>query len=77
MTILLMGGGAGFGSIADIAERLLRAGGDLKIIAIAGRDKSALTALTDLAASYPGRLAPLAQTDKIERLMACSDMVIT
>lgn len=77
MTILLMGGGAGFGTVTDIAGRLLRAGGDVQIIALAGRDKSVLAALTDLASRYPGRLAPLAHTDKIERLMACSDLVVT
>lgn len=77
MTVLLMGGGAGFGTVTDIAECLLRTHGDLQIIALAGRDKSTLTALNDLAASYPGRLSPQAFTDKIERLMACSDLVVT
>lgn len=77
MTLLLMGGGAGFGTVTDIAERLLRVDDDLQIIALAGRDKSALTALNDLATRYPGRLSPLAHTEKIERLMACSDLVVT
>ena len=77
MTILLMGGGAGFGTVTDIAERLLRVDGDLQIIALAGRDNSTLADLNDLAASYPGRLSSLPHTDKIERLMACSDLVVT
>ncbi|NML59862.1 galactosyldiacylglycerol synthase [Massilia sp. RP-1-19] len=77
MTILLMGGGAGFGTVTDIAERLLRTDDDLHVITLAGRDKSTLAALNDLAARYPGRLSPLAHTDNIERLMACSDLVIT
>jgi processive 1,2-diacylglycerol beta-glucosyltransferase len=77
MTILLMGGGAGFGTVAAIAERLLRTDRELQIIALAGRDKATLAALTGLAARYPGRLSPQAHTDKIERLMACSDLVVT
>lgn len=77
MTVLLMGGGAGFGTVTCIAERLLGAHADLQIIALAGRDQAALAALRKLAARYPGRLSPQPHTDKIERLMACADIVVT
>lgn len=77
MTILLMGGGAGFGTVTGIAARLLEAHADLQIIALAGRDKATLAALIDLAESYPGRLSHHAFTESIERLMACADLVIT
>lgn len=77
MTVLLMGGGPGFGTVACIAERLLGAHPDLQLIALAGRDKATLAALRKLAARYPGRLSPQPHTDKIERLMACADIVVT
>lgn len=76
-TLLLMGGGAGFGSVTDIAARLLRADANLQIIALAGRDSSTLAALNQLAASYPGRLSPQGYTGTIERLMACADIIVT
>lgn len=76
-TMLLMGGGAGFGTVTDIAARLLRAHAGLHIIALAGRDKSTLAALNDLAANYPGRLSPQGHTGQIERLMACADVIVT
>lgn len=77
MTVLLMGGGAGFGTVTDIAARLLEAHADLQVIALAGRDNATLAALDDLAGTYPGRLSHHAYTGTIERLMACTDLVIT
>lgn len=77
MTLLLMGGGPGFGAVNDIAARLLHAHADLQIIALAGRDPATLAELKETAANYPGRLSPQPHTDKIERLMACADIVIT
>lgn len=77
MTVLLMGGGPGFGTVTCIAERLLGAHADLQLIALAGRDKATLAALRKLAAKYPGRLSPQPHTEKIERLMACADIVVT
>ena len=77
MTVLLMGAGAGFGTAACIAGRLLGAHPDLQVIALAGRDKAALAALKQLAARYSGRLSPQPHTDKVERLMACADVVVT
>ncbi|RJG16648.1 MGDG synthase family glycosyltransferase [Massilia cavernae] len=76
-TILLMGGGAGFGTVTQIAEHLLRAPGDFQIIAMAGRDDAVLASLRELAARHPGRLSPQGYTDTIERLMTCSDLVVT
>jgi len=76
-TILLMGGGAGLGSLDTVAERLLGLNGDFQLIALAGKNAAALAALQALAARYPGRLLPQGFTDKVERLMACADLVIT
>ncbi len=76
-TILLMGGGAGLGSLDAIAERLLALEGNFQLIVLAGKNAAALTALKKLAQRYPGRLVPQGFTDKVERLMACADLVIT
>jgi processive 1,2-diacylglycerol beta-glucosyltransferase len=77
MTLLLMGGGAGIGSLDIVAEHLLGREGNFQLIVLAGKNSAALTALQALAARYPGRLAPQGYTDKVERLMACADLVIT
>lgn len=76
-TILLMGGGAGLGSLDTVAERLLALGDDFQLIALAGRNAAALAGLQTLAVRYPGRLLPQGFTDKVERLMACADLAIT
>ena len=76
-TILLMGGGAGLGSLETVAERLLKVGDDFQLIALAGRNEAALAALQALAQRYPGRLLPQGFTDRVDRLMACADLVVT
>lgn len=76
-TILLMGGGAGLGSLDTIAARLLALEGSFQLIVMAGKNAQALSALQNLQQQYPGRLVPQGFTDKVERLMACSDLVIT
>lgn len=76
-TLLLMGGGAGIGGLEQIAARLLAMGGDFQLIALAGRNAAALAALQMLAERHPGRLVAHGYTDRIERLMACSDLAIT
>lgn len=76
-TILLMGGGAGLGSLETIAERLLALAGDFQLIVMAGKNAKSLAALQTLVGRYPGRLLPQGFTDKVERLMACADLAIT
>jgi processive 1,2-diacylglycerol beta-glucosyltransferase len=76
-TILLMGGGAGLGSLDTIAERLLALEGNFQLIVLAGKNADALAALQVLTARYPGRLLAQGFTDQVERLMACADLVIT
>jgi processive 1,2-diacylglycerol beta-glucosyltransferase len=76
-TLLLMGGGAGFGSVTALAEHFLDMREGFQIIALAGKNPATLTALRALAARHPGRLAPQGYTNQIERLMACADLVIT
>jgi processive 1,2-diacylglycerol beta-glucosyltransferase len=77
MTILLMGGGAGLGSMDTLAQRLLVLRDDFQLIVMAGKNVAALAALQKLREIYPGRLVAQGFTDKVERLMACADLVIT
>jgi processive 1,2-diacylglycerol beta-glucosyltransferase len=76
-TILLMGGGAGIGSLDAVAEKLLALSGDFQLIAMAGKNVAALTELQALVQQFPGRLIAQGFTDKVERLMACADFAIT
>jgi processive 1,2-diacylglycerol beta-glucosyltransferase len=77
MTFLLMGGGAGLGGLATLAQRLLAIPGSFQLIVLAGRNAEELAVLQRLAAAHPGRLVPLGFTDRVERLMACADVAIT
>jgi processive 1,2-diacylglycerol beta-glucosyltransferase len=76
-TFLMMSGGAGLGALDTLAARLLRMGGDFQLIALAGRNDALLASLRELATAYPGRLHVSGFTPHVERLMACSDLVIT
>ena len=75
--LLLMGGGAGMGSLDAIAERLLALDGDFQLVVLAGKNAGTLDRLRQLAGRYPGRLLAQGFTDRVERLMACADLVIT
>jgi processive 1,2-diacylglycerol beta-glucosyltransferase len=76
-TFLLMGGGAGLGSLHTLAARLLTLEGDFQLIVLAGNNTQALAALQTVAERYPGRLWPQGFTQQVEQLMACADLVIT
>lgn len=76
-TLLMMSGGAGLGPMDQLATRLLDMDGDFQLIALAGRNRELLAALEEQAKAHPGRLFPHGFTREVERLMACSDLVIT
>lgn len=76
-TLLLMGGGEGLGSLHTVAERLLGLEENFHLIVLAGKNVALLIALQELATRFPGRLLAQGFTDKVERLMACADLVIT
>jgi processive 1,2-diacylglycerol beta-glucosyltransferase len=76
-TILLMGGGAGLGGLDEVAERLVALDHDFQLIALAGRNAEMLKRLEALAKRYPRRLVAQGFTNRVERLMAASDLVIT
>lgn len=76
-TIVLMGGGAGLGSLDKVAASLLALDPDFQLIAMAGKNAAALSALQNLSSQYPGRVLAQGFTNKVERLLACADLVIT
>jgi len=76
-TVLMMAGGAGVGSLDELARRLLRLPGDLQLVALAGRNAALLGRLQQLAREHPGRLFPLGFTTTVERVMTAADLVVT
>lgn len=81
-TVLMMAGGAGVGSLDDLATRLLQlpvhqGSGDLQLVALAGRNAELLKRLQALAKQHPGRLFPLGFTTTVERVMTACDLVVT
>jgi len=75
-TVLMMAGGAGVGSLDDLAGRLL-ALPELQLVALAGRNAPLLKRLRGLAERHPGRLFPLGFTTTVERVMTAADLVVT
>jgi len=76
-TVLMMAGGAGVGSLDEMARRVLRLPGDLQIVALAGRNADLLKRLQALARQHPGKLFPLGFTTTVERVMTAADLVLT
>jgi processive 1,2-diacylglycerol beta-glucosyltransferase len=76
-TVALMAGGAGVGSIDELAARLLRASDELQLVALAGRNAGLLARLRKLAKLHPAQLFPLGFTQTVERVMSAADLVIT
>lgn len=76
-TVLMMAGGAGVGSLDDLAARLLALPDDLQLIALAGRNADLLKRLQSLAKQHPRRLFPLGFTTTVERVMTAADLVVT
>lgn len=76
-TVLLMGGGAGLGSLEQIAAHLLALDDGFQLIVLTGKNADALIALRALEPAHQGRLRAHGYTDHIERLMACADLAIT
>ena len=76
--LLMASGGSGIGDLPSMVERVLAMqGGDLQVIAVAGRNAAALEALRSLAQRHPGRLAAIGFTGEMEQLMAAADLVLT
>jgi processive 1,2-diacylglycerol beta-glucosyltransferase len=76
-TVLMMAGGAGVGSLDEMARRVLQLPGDLQIVALAGRNADLLKRLQALAKQHPGKLFPLGFTTTVERVMTAADLVVS
>jgi processive 1,2-diacylglycerol beta-glucosyltransferase len=76
-TFLLMGGGAGLGGLDEVAARLVAIDADFQLVALAGRNAKMLAKLEALSRAHPKRLVAHGFTDRVERLMAAADLVIT
>jgi processive 1,2-diacylglycerol beta-glucosyltransferase len=76
-TVLMMAGGAGVGSLDELAARLLELPDDLQLVALAGRNADLLKKLQVLARRHPGKLFPLGFTTTVERVMTAADLVVT
>ena len=76
-TVVMMAGGAGVGSLDEMAQRLLELPGDLQIVALAGRNADLLKRLRTLAGLHPKKLFPIGFTTTVERVMTCADLVVT
>ena len=76
-TVLMMAGGAGVGSLDELAARLLALPGDLQLVALAGRNAELLKKLQALAKKHSGKLFPLGFTTTVERVMTAADLVVT
>jgi processive 1,2-diacylglycerol beta-glucosyltransferase len=75
--ILIVAGGAGVGDLPTLVRRVLNLPGDFQIIAVAGRNAQAKETLDVLAQIQPQRLLALGFTDRMHKLMAASDLVVT
>ncbi len=73
----MMAGGAGVGSLDELAARVLELPEDLQLVALAGRNADLLKRLQALARKHPGRLFPLGFTTTVERVMTAADLVVT
>jgi processive 1,2-diacylglycerol beta-glucosyltransferase len=75
--LLMVSGGAGVGDLASMVERVLALAGDFQVVAVAGRNAEAKTALDRMALRHPGRLLVVGFTNEMHRLMGAADLVVT
>jgi processive 1,2-diacylglycerol beta-glucosyltransferase len=75
-TLLLMSGGFGVTRVYKLTKALLELDLDVQVIALAGKNKQLLNRLQKLSAKFD-QLKPMAFTNKIEHVMAASDIAIS
>lgn len=75
--VLMVSGGAGVGELPGMVERVLALDGRCQVIAVAGRNAHAKTALDALASKHKGRLIAIGFTSEMHKLMAAADLVVT
>ncbi|HKC25230.1 MAG TPA: glycosyltransferase [Thermoanaerobaculia bacterium] len=75
-SVLLMGGGAGVGTMLEAARAVLEAG-PVQLLAVAGRNAELKTALEELAPPRGSRVVAFGFVEKIADQMAVSDLAVT
>lgn len=76
-TVMVMGGGMGFGNIDNTMESLLDCDIDIQIIAVTGTNQKLKVQLEQSANKSNKKVLILSYTDRINELMDISDLLIT
>lgn len=76
-TVMLLFGGKGSPEMEPLAERLIEAGPEWRVVAVCGDNPALLGKLAALAAKAGGRLVPVGFTDRVADFMAASDLLVT
>ncbi|HEX2926527.1 MAG TPA: glycosyltransferase [Ruminiclostridium sp.] len=76
-TVLIMGGGMGFGNIEKTMVSLLDCEMDIQIIAVTGTNQKLKCQLEEYAAESNKNVLILSYTDRVNELMDISDLLIT
>jgi processive 1,2-diacylglycerol beta-glucosyltransferase len=76
-TVLVMGGGMGFGNIESTIDSLLKCDIDMQIIAVTGTNKKLKYQLEHSAKNSNKKVLIFSYTDRINELMDISDLLIT
>lgn len=77
ITILVMGGSLGLGKIMDIYEQLNKIEYDIQIIVITGKNKKLYSHLSKIKKSSLKDTCIVGYTDKVNKYMQCSDILLT
>lgn len=75
--LLCAAGGSGLSSVDRTVERLAQWGGDVQVVAVAGRNERLRHGLQHLARRFPGRVVPFGFVSNMHELMAASDIAVT
>jgi processive 1,2-diacylglycerol beta-glucosyltransferase len=76
LTILLMGGGFGWGPLEGMLEVVLELPPNVQALVIAGRNERLRARLTELARGQEGRVKVHGFTDQVDLFMAASDLLV-
>jgi processive 1,2-diacylglycerol beta-glucosyltransferase len=76
-TILIMGGSLGIGKITNVYEELIKIEDDIQIIVITGKNKKLYAELMKLKESSPKPTRIIGYTDKVNKYMQASDLLLT
>ena len=75
--VLVMGGGAGVGPMAELAERLARLPEEPYVVVLCGTNTRLRTQIEALSPGHAGRLRAMAFTPHVDLLLEASDMVVS